>query len=110
MYMNLAGFASRLTGNITDKTRHLPLPNEDYMWLLSQLDDGDHSYLEIRDGNTIEVVQVTNTCDALVIDRGVEQTRPMSFRCGTGVLFTLTMQGVKDMICQMTDEDCKGAA
>lgn len=107
MYINLAGFAARLSDNITEKSRHLPLATEDYNFLLGQLDDGDHSFLEIRDGNTIEVVRVTNTCDAIVIDRGAEQTRPMAFRCGTGVLFTLTMQGVKDMVCQMTDVDCE---
>lgn len=108
MYISIAGFASRLALNITETSRHLPLPKAAYEDLIGLLDDGDYSFLEIRDGNTIEVVKVRNVCDALVIDRGAEKTRPMSFRCGTGVAFTLTMQGVMDMACQMTDEDCEG--
>ena len=38
--------------------------------------------------------------------RGKELTRPMAFRCGTSVAFALTMQGVMDTVCQMTDSDC----
>lgn len=103
-YIPLAGFVTRLTDNITYKARYLPVSDEDYRFLLRELADGDYSFLEIRDGNAIEVVKVVNACDRIMIERGAEQTRPLSFRCGIGVAFILTMQGVKDTICQM--ENC----
>lgn len=105
MYIPLAGFVTRLTDNITYKTRYLPVSQADYDYLLDKLADDDHSFLEIRDGNAIEVVKVINVCDRIMIERGAEQTRPQSFRCGIGVAFTQTMQSVKDTICQM--EHCE---
>lgn len=101
MYKSLAGFVTRLTDNISYKSRHLPVPREDYDLLREKLADGDYSYLEIRDGKAIEIVKVINTCDRIVIERGAERTRTTAFRCGTGVSFTLTMQGIKDTVCQM---------
>lgn len=103
-YIPLAGFVTRLTDNITYKTRYLPVSNEDYQFLLRELADGDYSFLEIRDGNAVEIVKVVNICDKIMVERGAEQTRPQSFRCGIGVAFIQTMQGVKDTICQM--ENC----
>lgn len=104
MYVSLAGFVTRLTDNISWKTRYLPIEQNDYDFLLKQLADEDYSFLEIRDGNASEVVKVTNICGKIVIDRGAEKTRPLAFRCGTGIAFLLTKQGVEDMVCQM--EDC----
>lgn len=103
-YIPLAGFVARLTENITYKTRHLPIDEVSYQILLDNLADDDYSFLEIRDGNAIEIVKVINVCDKIMIERGVEQTHPQSFRCGIGVAFIQTMQGVKDTICQM--EEC----
>lgn len=107
MYKDLAGLVTRLTSNITHKHTHLPIPQQHYNLLLDELADGDHSFLEIRDGNAIEYVKVMNICDKIVIERGAEQTRPQSFRCGIGVAFIQTMQGVKDTICQMNERDCQ---
>ena len=101
MYIPLAGFVARLTENISWKTRHLPIEQNNHDFLLGQLADEDYSFLEIRDGNAIEIVKVLNVCDKIVIERGAEQTRPLAFRCGTGVAFTITMQGVMDTVCQM---------
>lgn len=106
-YIPLAGFVARLTDNITYKTRHLPIDDASYQLLLDNLADDDYSFFEIRDGNAIEVVKVVNVCDKIMIERGAEQTRPQSFRCGIGVAFVQTMQGVKDTICQMTEKDCQ---
>lgn len=103
MYVDLAGFYSRLTKNITAKTRSLHIDDEDELILLEHLKDGDHTFFEIRDGNAIEIVKLTNICDKLVLERGVEKTNPLAFRCGVGISFTLTMQGVKDTVCQMGD-------
>ena len=105
-YIPLAGFVARLTENITYKTRHLPIDESSYQLLLDNLADDDYSFLEIRDGNAIEVVKVVNVCDKIMIERGAEQTRPQSFRCGIGVAFVQTMQGVKDTVCQMNESDC----
>ena len=104
VYKPLAGFVTRLTENITYKTAHLPIDEVSYQILLDNLAEGDYSFLEIRDGNAIEVVKVINFCDKIVIERGQELTKPLSFLCGTGVSFQLTMQGVKDTVCQM--ENC----
>lgn len=104
MYINLAGFTTKLTENMAYDTRYLPIPKGDYEFLLKNISSDDYSYLEIRDGNAIEYVKVTNICGKIVVDRGAEFTKINSFRCGTAVSFQLTMQGVKDMVCQM--EDC----
>ena len=105
VYKPLAGFVTRLTENITYKTAYLPIDEASYQILLETLAEGDYSFLEIRDGNAIEVVKVINFCDKIVIERGQELTKPLSFRCGIGVAFTQTMQSVKDTICQM--EHCE---
>ena len=105
-YIPLAGFVARLTDNISYKTRYLPIDDDNHQLLLDVLADGDYSFLEIRDGNAIEVVKVVSVCDKIMIERGAEQTRPQSFRCGIGVAFVQTMQGVKDTVCQMTEKDC----
>lgn len=104
MYVDLAGFVTHLTDNITYKSRHLPIPQEDYDFLLETLEDGDYSFLELRDGKAIEYVKMVNVCSKIVLERGAEQTRVTAFRCGTVVSFQLTMQGVKDTVCQM--ENC----
>lgn len=104
VYKPLAGFVTRLTENITYKTAYLPIDEVSYQILLDNLADDDYSFLEIRDGYAIEIVKVINVCDKIMIARGAEQTRPQSFRCGIGVAFIQTMQGVKDTICQM--EEC----
>lgn len=102
-YTPLAGFVARLTDNLARTDRHLPIDDTGYRLLLSSLADGDYSFLEIRDGNAIEVVKATNVCGKLVIDRGAERTKSHAFRCSTGVYFTQTMQGVKDTVCQMDE-------
>lgn len=106
VYKPLAGFVTRLTENITYKTTYLPIDEVSYQILLNNLAQGDYSFLEIRDGNAIEVVKVINFCDKIVIERGQELTKPLSFRCGIGVAFVQTMQGVKDTACQLKENDC----
>ena len=63
VYKPLAGFVTRLTENITYKTTYLPIDEVSYQILLNNLAQGDYSFLEIRDGNAIEVVKVINFCD-----------------------------------------------
>lgn len=104
IYQPLAGFSTVLTANISPKTAYLPIDFIIYEQLLNQLADGNYSFLEIRDGNAIEIVKVSNVCGKIVLQRGAELTKPLAFRCGVGVAFIQTMQGVKDTICQM--EDC----
>lgn len=104
MYKDLAGVFTRLTGNITHKTQYLPVPPEDHAFLLEHLADGDYSFLELRDGNAVEYVKVINICGKIVIERGAIGTKALAFRCGSGVSFQLTMQGVQATVCQM--EDC----
>lgn len=106
VYKPLAGFVTRLTENITYKTTYLPIDEVSYQILLNNLAEGDYSFLEIRDGNAVEVVKVINFCDKIVIERGQELTKPLSFRCGIGVAFVKTMQGVKDTVCQLNENDC----
>lgn len=103
MYKPLAGFVTRLIDNLSARDRHLPISDYYYDWLLDELEDGDYSFLELRDGNGSEVVKVKNWCNSLVIDRGMELTKPLAFRCGIGVSFIMTEQGVKDTVCQMTE-------
>lgn len=105
MYATLAGFLTRLTANISPNTRYLPIPSPDYERLVTNLKDGEYSFLEIRAGSAIEVVKVFNACGKITIERGAEQTRALNFNCGTGVSFILTVSGVRATRCQM--ESCK---
>lgn len=105
MYVNLGGFVTRLNANLAVDDRHLPIPAEAAAFIRQHLKDSDHTFLELRDGKAIEFVKITNVCGKLVIDRGVEQTKATAFRCGTGISFQLTMQAIKDTICQL--EGCK---
>lgn len=104
MYVPLDGFVTKLTDNITYKTRYLPVAPDVYDELLHHLADGDHTFMQLKDGKAIEVVKLHNVCDRLVMDRAAELTRPTSFPCGATVMFVLTEQGVKDAVCQM--EEC----
>lgn len=108
MYVPLFGFQTHLTATLPETSRGLPIPETAYQHLLSRLDDGDWSYLELREGRTSEVVRVRNQCGKLVLDRGVECTAARCQRCGVGVFFVMTAQGVRDAVCQMTDKDCEG--
>lgn len=101
MYVDLAGFATRLTDNLSWKAPFFSIPEEDYEHLLDWLEDEDYSFLQIRDGNAIEVVRVINVCDRIVIQRGAELTRPLAFRCGAHVSFVITKTGIEDKVCQM---------
>lgn len=101
MYIDLAGFNTRLITNLKATDRHLPIALDEYNRLLGVLAYDDFSFLEIRDGNASEVIKVTNVCGKLVIDRGMEQTTIKAFRCGTGVAFILTMSGVEYTVCQL---------
>lgn len=107
MYIPLFGFQTHLREGLPVDGRHLPIPETAYQHLLLRLDDGDWSYLELREGRVSEVVRVHNVCGKLVIDRGVECTAPRCQRCGIGVFFVMTAQGVRDAVCQMTDKDCE---
>ena len=101
VYKPLAGFVTRLTENITYKTAYLPIDEVSHQILLNNLAEGDYSFLEIRDGNEAEVVKVINFCDKIVIERGQELTKTLSFRCGIVVVFVKTMQRVIKTVCQM---------
>jgi len=103
MYIPLAGFATKLTKSVSPTTNYLPIPQANYQILLDNLADGDYSYLMFREGNTIEIVKITNNCGKIVLVRGAEKTHARAFRCGVGVAFVLTAQGVKDTICQMQE-------
>lgn len=106
-YVPLAGVVTNLTENIASNTRYLPIDKASYQVLLDNLDDGDYTFLELRDGRACEVVKVVNFCGKIIIQRGAENTQPLPFRCGIGVAFIQTMQGVKDTVCQMTKSDCQ---
>lgn len=103
MYIPLAGFATKLTKSVSPMTNYLPIPQASYQILLDNLADGDYSYLMVREGRAIEIVKITNTCGKIVLVRGAEKTHAKSFRCGVGVAFVLTAQGVKDTVCQMQE-------
>ena len=113
MFVEIDGFISILDKELSPSDRFIPFKNpypyfeDEYEYLLSKLEDGDWTYLEIRDGNAIEIVRLENICEVLILDRGQEGTKPLAFKCGSIITFALTEQGVKDLICQMEDKDCE---
>ena len=108
MYITAAGFETRLTEYLFIETNYLPVPQVAYTHLLHLLDNGDHTYLCIKDGNAEEYVRVKNVCDRLVLFRGEEGTTVKAFPCGSLVTFAMTKSGVEAQVCQMAEEDCNG--
>lgn len=107
-YIPLAGFYTRLIDNLKRDEIYLPISDEDYDFLYEKLDEDDtYSYLEIRDGRAIEIVKIYNYCGHIYMERGIDCTSSLSFRCGSSVRFILTEESVKNLICQMEDEDCE---
>ena len=100
-YVPLGGFEAKLVGKLPAKDRYFPiLPSVADQLLHTLRNSGDYSYLILQDGNVIEAVKVENYCGRLLLTRGIEQTKPLSFRCGTCVIFKVLPQGIKDWVCQ----------
>lgn len=107
-YIPLAGFYTRLVDNLRDYEIYLPLSDEDYDFLYRYLEEDDtYSYLEIRDGKAIEIVKIYNYCGHIYMERGIDCTKPLSFRCGVSVRFILTKSSIENLICQLEEDDCK---
>lgn len=102
MYQPLAGFFTALVRGLSVDAVHLPITADKYRWLAHRLTD-HHSYLLLQDGRAVEVVKVRGVCGKLVLDRAAERTVAKPFPCGAAVLFVPTMQGVRDMVCEMKD-------
>lgn len=100
-YIPLGGFETKLIGKLPAKDRYFPIATVASNYLLDKLhNSGDYSYFILQDGNAIEAIKVENYCGRLLLTRGLEQTKPLSFRCGTCVIFKVLPQGIKDWVCQ----------
>lgn len=106
MFVSAPWFHAELEKDFKIGNSFLPIDKDARKKLLDALGDGNFTYLSIHDGLAVEVVKATNVCGRLVLTRGAERTRALSFRCGTPVNFILTMDGVKKIVCQM--ESCDG--
>lgn len=116
-YIPLGGYSVTLTGKLPARDRFLPIGREQSERLLTLLEWGDYTHMELVDGLVSEAVKVENYCGRLLLTRGVEGTKTLSFRCGSCVTFIMTPQGVRDMVCQgyecseladLPCEDCEG--
>jgi hypothetical protein len=104
---NLMGFSSNLTVKYTATDDDLPIARQHLDALMAKLQDGDHTYLTIHDGNYTEVIRVSGTCSTIVVERGFDGTAPHTFPEGSCVSFEVTPSVVKDLVCET---DCCPAA
>lgn len=115
-YITLAGISVTLVGKLPAKDRFLPIGQLQAANLLELLDWGDYTHMELLDGLISEAVKVENYCGRLLLTRGIEGTKPRTFRCGTCASFIMTPSGVRDLVCRGYDcseladlpcEDCE---
>lgn len=101
----LGGYRVLLTGKLPAKNRFLPISAEDTINLLARLEnEGDYTYMSLQDGRSIEVIKVQNYCGRLLITRGLEGTRTLSFRCDTCLEHIITPTAVREYVCQNLTE------
>lgn len=99
----LPGFVSSLTSILEADDRAMAF--KDHSALLALLsNDGDYTTLLIQDTIGFEVVKATNFRGEIVLDRGLTHTTAKRFPVGSCVMFTVSEELIKDMIC--TTECC----
>lgn len=101
-------FYATLTGKLMDTDQFLNLNPNSMMQLMSQMEEGDYTYLTISDRLNTEIVKATKTCfeGGVMIERGQGDTEPRHFPFGSCVTFEVTTPVVKDLICNY--ECCDG--
>lgn len=99
-FITLGGYNTRLTGKLPAKDRFLPIAREHTTRLLELLEWGDYTHMLMSDGLVAEAVKVENYCGRILLTRGIEGTKSVSFRCGACLEFIMTPAGVRDLVCQ----------
>lgn len=100
LVVDLVGFSSVLTTKYAATDDDLPIAAQHLDRLMSMLGEGDHTYLIIEDGLYKEVIRVSGTCSTVVVDRGLDGTKPHTFPRGSCVTFTMCPSAVKGLICE----------
>lgn len=89
-----------LDAKLNKDDRYLPLSESNEALLVAALpNEGDYTYLTIREPSGAEVVKVTNSCSVFTVDRGEDGTDARTAPRGSCVRWEMTPQQVKDLIC-----------
>ena len=103
IYVQMVDFISNLTEKYADVDKDLPIFEEHVGILKEKLGANGYTYLMIKDGTNIEIIQVKSNDGNLSVTRGLEQTTTKTFPKGSCVKWALTSSAVRDIVCQM---DC----
>lgn len=100
-YEQHAGFISNLTEKLGDNDHDLPIFEEHLAMLKKRLNKNKYTFLKLIDGTHVEYIKVSDVNGSLMIERGLELTKPRTFPKGSCVKWELTPTAVRDIVCQM---------
>lgn len=109
-------FSAYTVSPVSPQDTYLPLCNEAKADLLNLLsEDEDYTYAALKSDTSYEAVKLHVEGGIILMERGIEGTKPVSHRKGTCVSLVspLVMAAIKDLICNYSccsDEECPCAA
>lgn len=103
----LFGYRGYLGAKLDKEDGVLVLDKKSHGELVSRLSkDGEYGHLVITDRRCFEVVKVRLDCDSLIVERGVDGTKPSTFPCGALLSGDLVPSDIRYMICNESCVDC----
>lgn len=97
--MIIKPFSAFLTRAIDADAGALPLSEADENRLKSLVPESEEILLTLKDDLHVEYVKITNTCDALLLERGLSGTVARKFPRGTCVFFENSIAVTQWLIC-----------
>lgn len=97
--MIIKPFSAFLTRAINPDSGALPLSVDDENRLKSLVPEGEEILLTLKDDLHVEYVKITNTCDSLLLERGLSVTAGCKFPRGTCVFFENSIAVTQWLIC-----------
>lgn len=101
MYKPLFGFSTDIISYAPAEEAFVPVSETVRRELLSLLDTGDYTYVELSDGNAVELAKLQNYCGALILYRGVFGTKAKQFPCGAKLQYVITPHTVEKLTCYL---------
>jgi hypothetical protein len=94
-YTPLYGWCSFLTEDLAIDSCQLAIPHQVGTKLCHLLSDTGYTYLTLTDGTCFEVVKVYQKGGYLLLERGIENTIPTHWVCGTDIRWGWTKKAIQ---------------
>jgi len=106
--MIIKPFSAHLSKSIQADSGFLPLAEADENRLKALVPEDEEILLTLKDDLYIEYVKITNTCDALLMERGQSESIARKFPRGTCVFFENSIAVTQWLICNFNccEGDC----